>query len=35
MSSALSIVFWASFNADLARLANPVASNQLIMYAWN
>lgn len=31
MSSALSIVFCASFNAVLARLAKPVASNQLIV----
>lgn len=31
ISSALSIVFCASFNAVLARLAKPVASNQLIV----
>lgn len=31
ISSALSMVFWASFNAVLARLAIPVASNQLIL----
>lgn len=30
ISNALSMVFWASLRADLARLAIPVASNQLI-----
>lgn len=31
MSSALSIVFWASFKADFAMLARPEVSNQLIL----